>query len=176
VGEAYHQDDGHVGLDESGQPRDASGGCGPELTDEEAGALGDPEHGDRSADLVVVRVDGCDGLALVLEDPGEEVLRGGLAVGPRDPDDAEVTALPDTANDLAGEVSQGGDGIRDDDLTHRFVDDVLHDRERGTRLGSGADEAVPVGLGARLRDEDRPGSHDAGIGVDDPGDDCIGRI
>ena len=156
-----HQHDGDIGLHEACEVSDAPRCRRSELAHEEAGALGDPEHGDGSADLVVERLHGGDGLALGFEDAREEVLGGGLAVRSGDADDAKVSAGTDARDDLLREGAESCDRIRYDDLADGDVDGVLDDRQHGACLGGGTDEAVAVGLGSGLGHEDRPGAHRA---------------
>ena len=116
----------------------------------------DAQHRQRRADLVVERGARRDGLALVLEDPGEQVLGRGLAVGAGDPDDAEVAAHPRTrattwrARSARAAIASATTIWRDRDAA--TTRSTMRDG-RAARDG-GVDEQVAVGHLAGLGDED----------------------
>ena len=176
VGHPDHEDDADIGMDETGETRDLTGACGAEFTDEEPRLFGDAQHRQRGADLVVERRARRDGLPLVLQDPGEEVLRRRLAVGAGDADDAESPARSHPRNDLTSKVRESIDDIGDDDLADSHVDAVIDQREHGAGIGRSPHEAVTVGDLARLGDEDVARGDIARVRVDGARHDGLGAV
>ena len=85
------------------EARDLARAAGAHLDHEVAGVVIDAQHRDRGADLVVERVARGDRLRLGAKDGAQQVLGGGLAVRPGDPDTRSRPAGAHPGDDLAGE-------------------------------------------------------------------------
>ncbi len=177
VRHADHEHDGHVGLDETGEVRDAARCRRPELAHQEPRVLGDAEHRDGGAPTSLL-----NDLTGATVSPSPSRMRARkffVVVLPLDPVipmmRREPPARTRATTSLASSPSAATASATTIWLTGD-IDRVLHDRQHGAGRDSSSHELVTVGLRAGLRDEDRAGNHRPRVRVDEAVDDGLGRV
>ena len=85
-------------------------------------------------------------------------------------DDAQPTGFPHPRDDLAGQIRQGQNPVRHDDLRQLDVQLPLHDEQRGSVLACVLSEQMAVRDLPGQRDEYRAGTDQPRVGLDGSGD------
>ena len=165
MGHADLQHHGDVRRRDGGQSGDLPDVIGAHLRHQVPGVRADLQRGQRQADLIVERADGGDRLPHRSKQRGQHVLGGGLAHRAGDADDGERRVQCAATFDVVlRQGSQGGHRVRHDDLRHRGVHLMRHQRHGGAALRGAPHEIVAIHPFPGDGDEDARLTDLAGIG------------
>ena len=172
--QTHLEHDADIGSDDRHEVSDLADPSGAHLDDEVLGALVDPQHRDRRADLVVERTFGRDRRPFGAQNRAQQVLGGRLAVRPRDRHDPKASEAANPRHDNASESGKGGNAVGNHDQRAIDVEFTLGDDDGRARFDGGRREQRTIRRLTGEREEHRPGPNQPRVGFDAAVDDRVG--